>query len=263
MSKASTGFWPSFARRLRVKLLAIAPIIGAAIVLTLLFSAALVALYPILPDSVQELLRDIQSGDLSAIQASLTALFDGLGIGKPIAYLIVQVAQVLFAPIPGQAVGLLGGILFGFWPGLLLSMIGLTIGSAIAIGIGRLLGERIVRRLVSKSVLDKFDYLITEGGIWNFFMLFLLPALPDDAICFIAGLTRLRIWKLILACVIGRLPGIAVLLFFGSSIGGDMAVANVVFAIGIVIAVVLWLYSDEIEAYFARRVKGARAETRE
>ena len=79
---------------------------------------------------------------------------------------------------------------FGLWKGLYLSMFGLAVGSLIAISASRLLGERLVRKFVPQPVLSKFDYLMTEGGITNFFMIFLLPALPDDAICFIAGLTR-------------------------------------------------------------------------
>ena len=245
-------------RRLRTKLLGMAPVVGAAIVLTLVFAALLAALHPLLPPGVQGLLRELRSGDLEAIRASIEALFDRLGIRKHVAYLIVQVAQVLFAPIPAQAIGLLGGMLFGFWNGLLLSMVGLAAGSAIAIGIGRFFGERVVRRLVSKQVLEKFDYLIKEGGLWNFFMLFLLPALPDDAICFIAGLTRLPVWKLVISCLVGRLPGIAVLIFLGSSIGGDMAAANALFAVAMAAAVAIWLFSDEIEAYFARWARARR-----
>ena len=77
-------------------------------------------------------------------------------------------------------------------------------------GLGRLLGEKLVRRVVPASVRQRFDYLVEEGGLWNFFMLFLLPFFPDDAICFIAGLTRWRLLHLLAVCLVGRLPGVAV-----------------------------------------------------
>ena len=35
----------------------------------------------------------------------------------PIIFIVLQVLQVVFAPIPGEATGALGGYLFGAWPG--------------------------------------------------------------------------------------------------------------------------------------------------
>ena len=49
-------------------------------------------------------------------------------------------------------------------------------------------------------------------------MIFLLPALPDDAVCFIAGLTRLPLWRLLLVGLAGRLPGMAVLAYVGANL---------------------------------------------
>lgn len=248
-------FAVDFVRRLFQRVAAVLPIIVAAAAFTVILSVLVYVLAPFLPEQAQTILRQLQSGDLTASRDSLAQLFASYGAAKPYAFLAVQVLQVLIAPIPGQLMGLLGGYLFGFWSGLLLTMVGLGFGSWIAMGLGRLLGERVVRRFIPKAVLAKFDYLIGEGGLWNFFMLFLLPALPDDAICFIAGLTRVRIWQLVLVCVLGRLPGMAVLLFVGSSVGSSMVIANIVLAVAMLVAGALWLYSDEAEAFFYRLSK--------
>ena len=69
----------------------------------------------------------------------------------------VQVLQVLFAPIPGQAVALAGGFVFGFWKGWALTTLGLALGSLLAMLLARLLGERFVRRLVPDGVMKRFD----------------------------------------------------------------------------------------------------------
>ena len=37
----------------------------------------------------------------------------GFGIGAPEAFILVQILQVLFAPVPGEATGFIGGYLFG------------------------------------------------------------------------------------------------------------------------------------------------------
>jgi len=72
----------------------------------------------------------------------------------------------------------------------------------------------------------------------------------------IAGLTRLPVWKLVLVCVLGRLPGTAALTFVGASVGSNMLIANVLLA-AIVAACVVWLWSEEIET-LARRLSSAR-----
>lgn len=231
------------------------PLIVGAGVLTLFLALAIYALAPLLPDEWQEILRHVQKGDWAASRSELSQVFDRLGAAKPYAFLGMQLLQVLFAPIPGQLMGLLGGYLFGFWHGLFLTMAGLGIGSFLAMLLGRTLGERLVRRVVPKSVLEKFDYLVAEGGLWNFFMLFLLPALPDDAVCFIAGLTRWRLSQLMAVCLLGRLPGMAVLVFLGASVGGAMVAANLLLGIAMIAAAGLWLYSDEAEEFFYRLSK--------
>jgi uncharacterized membrane protein YdjX (TVP38/TMEM64 family) len=95
----------------------------------------------------------------------------------------------------------------------------------------------------------KLDELIARGGSWNFFVIFLLPGLPDDAVCFVAGLTRLSLWKLLLVMIAGRLPGMAVLTFVGESAGEGWTAGYVVFGIAMAASFVLWLFSEEFEAW--------------
>lgn len=251
-----------FFKRLYTKVMGMVPILVGALVLTVILSVVIYALIPLLPDEYQELLREAQRGDWETRQQRLLELVEGFGPAKPYIFLTLQVLQVVFAPIPGQLIGLLAGHFFGFWRGLFLSMLGLAIGSFLAMGLGRLLGEKLVRRVVPASVRQRFDYLVEEGGLWNFFMLFLLPFFPDDAICFIAGLTRWRLLHLLAVCLVGRLPGVAVLTFLGDRVGGSMVWANTVLGVAMAAAIVLWLYSDEVEEYFYRWSKGLAASGR-
>src|SRR5690606_8110637 len=52
----------------------------------------------------------------------------GLGAAAPLAFIAMQIAQVVIAPLPGQVSGLIGGFLFGPWLGLLYTMIGAFLG---------------------------------------------------------------------------------------------------------------------------------------
>ncbi|MCX5844304.1 MAG: hypothetical protein NT022_11290 [Deltaproteobacteria bacterium] len=49
-----------------------------------------------------------------------------------IVFILLQILQVVAAPIPGEITGLIGGYLYGPIPGTIYSTIGLTIGSWLA-----------------------------------------------------------------------------------------------------------------------------------
>ena len=156
--------------------------------------------------------------------------------------------QVVFAPIPGQAVALAGGFVFGFWKGWALTTLGLAAGSLIAMLLARALGVQLVRRFVPQGVMKRFDSLIEEGGYTTFFMIFLLPVLPDDAVCFIAGLTKLKLLPLSAVCLLGRAPGMAVLSLVGAELStGLSAGVRLLFAALMIASVPLWLFWEKIE----------------
>jgi len=92
------------------------------------------------------------------------ALVTTSGWAAPLILIGLHVSQVLFAPVPGDAFCMLGGYLFGAFNGFLLSTIGMTIGSMINFCAGRCLGSRLVRRLVSAKIYDKYNTLVNRPG---------------------------------------------------------------------------------------------------
>lgn len=249
-----------FGQRLLRKLRSLAPVAIGAVVLFGLLWAAHRLVRPALPERWQQTLELLGSGDLEAARDHLNRLLEAATIPPELAFIGLQVLQVLLAPIPGQLVGLVSGYLFGFWIGLGLTMAGLALGTALAIGLARLLGEGVVRRFLPQKHLDRFDELVGGGGLWNFFLIFLLPVFPDDAACFLAGLTRLSLWKLVGVAVLGRLPGMAVLTFVGARAGAESTIAYVVLGVALAVSAVLWLYSTEIGTWLQQK-RGIRIDS--
>ncbi len=173
-----------------------------------------------------------------------------LGEGSEWLFFLIQVLQVVIAPIPGQAAAFAGGFMFGFWKGWALTTLGLVVGSFIAMVLARLLGMSLVRKIVPDSIIQRFDSVISEGGYMTFFMIFLLPALPDDAVCFLAGLTKLKLLPLTLVSLLGRAPGMAVLCLTGAGFaeGASLSV-QILFAVMMVLSVLLWLFWEYIESW--------------
>jgi len=139
-------------------------------------------------------------------------------IGAPLAFIGVQIFQVVFAPIPGEASGFAGGYLFGTLPGFVYSTVGLTAGSAIDFTLGRILGRRYVAKWIPDKYLRRFDALARRQGAILFFLFFVLPGFPKDYLCIFLGLTSLSVKVFILMAGIGRMPGTFMLSLQGAQV---------------------------------------------
>jgi uncharacterized membrane protein YdjX (TVP38/TMEM64 family) len=140
----------------------------------------------------------------------------GFGPWGPLASIALNVAQVLLAPVPGQFVGLVNGYLYGVWLGTLYSMIGLLLGTTLAMGLGRWFGRPLVERLVNPEKLARWDRIADHQGPLFFFLVFLFPLIPDDVACFLIGLSPLSIPGMLLLATPARLPGVFVSCWVGT-----------------------------------------------
>ena len=133
-----------------------------------------------------------------------------------IVFIGLQILQVLFAPVPGEATGFIGGYIYGSVLGTLYSTIGLTIGSWLAFALARWLGLSFVEKAVSPAVLQKYDYFMAHKGKLVIFVLFLIPGFPKDALCYIMGLSHMRTRVFLVISTVGRLLGTAMLSVSGN-----------------------------------------------
>ncbi len=159
-----------------------------------------------------------------------------------IVFMAIQALQVVFAPVPGEITGFVGGLLFGNVRGTLFSTIGLTIGSLGAFAISRMLGIRFVEKVVKKDYIDRFNYFVTHKGLNISFILFLIPGFPKDSLCYLLGLTRIRVADFILMNIFGRLPGTLMLTMQGTALNDKQYRAFfILLFISIVLTFVLYL----------------------
>ena len=164
----------------------------------------------------------------------LAAYVRSYGLLAPLAYLLLQIAQTVFAPIPGNIVGGVGGFIFGWW-GVLWTLIGSLIGFWIVFAVSRKFGRPLVEKIIKKENLEKFDFIIGERAPLILFVVFLIPGLPDDIVAYIAGLTEVKIKHLLALVALGRLPSVVVTNYIGMGLGaGDARLVGVI-ALGVVI----------------------------
>jgi len=170
-----------------------------------------------------------------------------LGIVAPLVVMVAHILQVVFAPIPGAAVAVAAGYLFGPLVGFAVSLISVTIGSLIAFGLARRFGRPLVERLLDGKTIAMLDGFADRHGISGLLIVFLFPFLPDDALCFMAGLTRIH-WVLFLAAaVLGRSPGLVVASFTGAGLLDLSLFQWALFAIFMLgIFIIVWRYEEQI-----------------
>jgi len=148
----------------------------------------------------------------------IRATVESYGWAAPLVFIGVQVAQVVAAPIPGEATGFIGGYVFGTLRGFLYSSVSLGIGSLINFGIGRFFGERWVRRLIPEEKFKRIDRLVNRQGVIAVFLMFIIPGFPKDYLSLALGLTTLPIKVFAVMAFIGRMPGTLVLSLQGASL---------------------------------------------
>jgi len=180
------------------------------------------------------------------------------GAYSPLAYILLQIIQVIIAPIPGGAIEFLGGYLFGAQAGFFYSMIGLTLGSLFAFWLARVFEKVAVEKLVSSQTRKKFDYLIGHEGVIISFLLFLIPGFPKDALCYILGLTPMHLGIFLVISTIGRIPGtLMACLQGGKAFDQHYRTFLILLGISTLVILVFYIYHNEIH-HLLKKWKGQK-----
>lgn len=181
----------------------------------------------------------------------MLSFLDSLGPLSFLGFIILQVLQVVAAPIPGEVTGFLGGFLYGPALGILLSTIGLTIGSFVAFWLSKVFGRPFVEKFVSRKTMAKYDYLLHHKGAFLVFLLFLIPGTPKDLLCYILGLGHLTTREFLLISTVGRFAGTGLLTLGGNFIRHHQYYRfSVLLAMAIVIIFFSLVYKDKLERLF-------------
>ncbi|HET9110816.1 MAG TPA: VTT domain-containing protein [Ktedonobacterales bacterium] len=202
-------------------------------------------------------------GDTRAIFASPSAFRQWVGqfgAWAPAIYLLMVAAQVVISPIPGNIFPPVGAAAFGPGAALALLMGGMLLGSTVVFLLARHWGRPLATRLVGQATLDRYaDVAVANGGFW-LFLVFLLPLLPDDAVCVVAGLSRLSFRRFLALSFIGRMPGAALSVFASSQLLAAPIWAWLTVGVALLVTAALAIhYRARLEAWLLRRATNTPA----
>jgi uncharacterized membrane protein YdjX (TVP38/TMEM64 family) len=192
---------------------------------------------------------------------------DGLGwAGMLVFGLAYTLAAILF--VPGSALTLAAGAIFGLFWGTALVSVFSTLAAALAFLIARYFARSKVEGLARRHA--KFravDAAIGKHGWRIIALLRLSPAMPFSASNYLYGLTAVRFAPYVLASWIAMLPGTFMYVYLGhiggvaaSAAGGESGARTtgeyVLLAVGILATIVVTVYITRI----ARRALSDQAE---
>lgn len=174
------------------------------------------------------------------------------GILGVLAFMGMNILQVLLAVIPGGPFEIGAGYAFGVVKGSLICDIAMTIASVIIFLFVKKFGLRFVELFVSKEKIESVKFLKSSKRSESIiFLLFLVPGTPKDLLSYLVGLTDMKLSHWIFICGVGRLPAI----FLSALSGSALSSARYHLAI-ILIAAIIMLYVVGIILY---RIHNKRA----
>lgn len=165
---------------------------------------------------------------------------DSHGLLGPLAFVGMMVLQVFVAVIPGEPLEIGAGYAFGAVEGTILCIVGAAIGSILVFLFVRRFGVKAVEVFISREKIQSLRFLQNTRRVHIFLMVaFLLPGTPKDVLCYVSGLTTMKLGYFILISSLCRLPSVVTSTIGGNALGsGQWITALVVFSITLVISVI-------------------------
>ncbi|MBK7895591.1 MAG: TVP38/TMEM64 family protein [Anaerolineaceae bacterium] len=158
-------------------------------------------------------------GELLAVvsdREAVAAYLAQFGLLAPLLLSLILVLQVIVAAIPGHALMVGGGYVFGFGPAVAISLLATVLGSQVGFLLARWAGRPFIEKLAPVDVLNKWYDVSARKGLLFFMFAFMVPIFPADVLNYVAGLSSLSARRFFVANLVGRLPGVLLMTAVGA-----------------------------------------------
>lgn len=185
--------------------------------------------------------------DENARNEFISYILDRGSIGVLIVFLI-QVTQVFVAFIPGEAVEIIAGILYGTILGYIICALGVLVGTMGIFIFVRRFGKNFSDKVKNHKSLKKFDFLHSHKKLSVvIFIIYLIPATPKDLLTYVCALTNISLKEYMLLTTLAIVPSIISSTYIGANlIEGNFTGAVLMFAITGIIGIFGILFNDKI-----------------
>lgn len=164
------------------------------------------------------------------------AMVEGAGVWGPLVYVLLKASTYVIAPLSGTTVKLASGALFGVWDGMVLSLMGDTLGATLNYWIARSLGRKGVTKFAGRKALKQVDATAARVGGWQVLLgARLLLSAIYDFISYAAGLARFPFTPFLLVTALGGIPISIVFAYLGDATVTNSSVMYIFMALSVVL----------------------------
>lgn len=144
------------------------------------------------------------------------------GVAAPLLAVFLHLIQILIPFIPGGVVLTAVVIVFGPWHGFVINFSGILLGSSLSFALARYFGKDFVRKRIKPETWQKYFRWLDNEKLFRrmFLLLILLPFAPDDALCMLAGISKISVRDFLLILFFCKIP--MVLVYTLGMIGADV-----------------------------------------
>lgn len=188
-----------------------------------------------------------------ALAWQYTSLRDIADVGF-VSSVIAQAPRSEYAPLLAIAAFVVGGLAvfpvlvliaataaaLGPWMGFVSAAIGVLLSSLLLFGIGRVLGQARLQRLLGRRAARVQSRIIGKGVV-AVAMIRMVPIAPFSIVNVVAGASKLSLRDFLLGTVLGMLPGIATMAALGAQIADLARNATWTNALLLGLAIVAWI----------------------
>lgn len=137
------------------------------------------------------------------------AWVDETGPLSRVVFALANMAQIVFAFLPGEPLELGAGYAFGFWEGTLWCLVASALGTAAVMLLVRTFGMRIVGLFFSPEKITSMKWLQDSRRFeLLLFLCFLIPGTPKDLLTYVAGLGTSSVGRIVALTTVGRIPSV-------------------------------------------------------
>jgi len=176
--------------------------------------------------------------------------------GSASAIIFISITAIASAAsLPLTLFTFVGAVIFGFWKGTFINLVGALLGAILGFFLAKMLGRKFVQQL-SGERLAPIQSKIKEKGFVIIFLWRLAPLFPFSLVNYAAGLSQITFVDYLLA---GQIPNTIILTYLCSTLGEkvlsgnvsvqELATAPIITALALVVVMIvlpLWYHAKKL-----------------
>lgn len=155
---------------------------------------------------------------LSRDQKRTESYFSQFGFWGPIAIITFIILQMFLIVFPSWLPTIVAVMAYGFWQGVLISIIGIFLASTIGYFIGTKLKGPVLEKIFGEKKMKQMDFWINNYSFETVVLFRISPFLSNDGISFVTGMVEMGYKKYMSATFLGIVPLTLAVAYFSENI---------------------------------------------